>query len=547
MFRKGFTYSFLCLCALWLMVSCGGDGAQMRQQLEALEQQNRSGEQMLNDSLAESLVEYFDKHGDANERMRAKYILGRTYYCLGELPRALETYFEAADCADTTLTECNYKVLSRIHAQSAVIFHAQIQSRSELKELRLAEYYAWKGQDTLQAIECYTQQANAYDFLKMQDSVIYIIDRASDLFASIQRRDRSSEVLSLELSGIVEKGDLTRAKEILKQYETSSFFEKSGDICKGYEIYYYVKGEYYLANNQVDSAEFLFRKELCEGKDLNNQIAGCKGLQKVYERKKVSDSIAKYANLGYILNDSAYSLSEMQNIQKLQASYNYNHNKQLADENKMKAQRMWNILLAVLVVILITAILSLYLFLRYKAKKENELKDYQHNQEALEKAQSELLEIQEENACVSALIEKKSKEIYELQAIVDKNNRRISDKKVADLEGRLDDSKIKKHLDELLAANPVSAATQDNLKQLKLLINEVIPCFYNTLNAKEPLRPIEYEICLLIRCHYKPAEVCKLMGRSDSYVANTRKGILLKVYGIKGSPKDLDERILSII
>lgn len=540
------SFSILCLLALLLLLGCSG-GEEQRRQLEALEQQNRSGEQMLNDSLAESLVEYFDQHGDANERMRAKYILGRTYYCLGELPRALETYFEAADCADTTLTDCNYKVLSRIHAQSADVFHKQVQPRSELKELRLAEYYAWKGQDTLQAIECYTQQANAYDFLKMQDSVIYIIDRASDLFASIQREDRSSEVLSLELSGIVEKGDLTRAKEIIKEYETSSFFEKSGDICKGYEIYYYVKGEFYLANNQVDSAEFLFRKELCEGKDLNNQIAGCKGLQKVYERKKVSDSIAKYANLGYILNDSAYSLSEMQNIQKLQASYNYNHNKQLADENKMKAQRMWNILLAVLVVILITAILSLYLFLRYKAKKENKLKDYQHNQEALEKAQSELLEIQEENACVSALIEKKSKEIYELQAIVDKNNRRISDKKVADLEGRLDDSKIKKHLDELLAANPVSAATQDNLKQLKLLINEEIPCFYNTLNAKEPLRPIEYEICLLIRCHYKPAEVCKLMGRSDSYVANTRKGILLKVYGIKGSPKDLDERILSII
>ena len=81
------------------MASCAGNGAQMRQQLESLEQQNRSGEPMLNDSLAEFLASYFDKHGDSNERMRAKYILGRTYYCLGELPRALETYYEAADCA----------------------------------------------------------------------------------------------------------------------------------------------------------------------------------------------------------------------------------------------------------------------------------------------------------------------------------------------------------------------------------------------------------------------------------------------------------------
>ncbi len=141
--------------AVVLLAGCSGDKAQMLQQLEQLEQQNRSGQPMLNDSLAESLINYFDRHGDANERMRSRYILGRTYYCLDELPRALEMYNEAADCADTTSVDCDYKVLSRIHAQSAIIFHKQIQPRSQLTELRSAEYYAWKGCDTLQAIECY--------------------------------------------------------------------------------------------------------------------------------------------------------------------------------------------------------------------------------------------------------------------------------------------------------------------------------------------------------------------------------------------------------
>ena len=48
----------LFLWSLCLFLGCGDDGEQMRQQLEVLEQQNRSGEQMLNDSLAESLVDY---------------------------------------------------------------------------------------------------------------------------------------------------------------------------------------------------------------------------------------------------------------------------------------------------------------------------------------------------------------------------------------------------------------------------------------------------------------------------------------------------------
>lgn len=56
------------------MLGCSGNGEQMRQQLEALEQQNVSGEPMLNDSLAESLVSYFDKHCDANEQTVSRWL-----------------------------------------------------------------------------------------------------------------------------------------------------------------------------------------------------------------------------------------------------------------------------------------------------------------------------------------------------------------------------------------------------------------------------------------------------------------------------------------
>ena len=153
MMGKRLSCRLLCLCALGLIIGCSGNRAQMRQQLEALEQQNSQGEKLLNDSLAETLVAYFDKHGDANEQMRAKYILGTTYCGLNELPRALMIFYEAAGCADTTQADCNYQVLSLIHGQCAMIYHTQVQPRSELQELRLSEYYAWKDKDTLQAIK----------------------------------------------------------------------------------------------------------------------------------------------------------------------------------------------------------------------------------------------------------------------------------------------------------------------------------------------------------------------------------------------------------
>ena len=110
--RKSYLY-ILCFVVACQLIGCGG-GEEQRRQLAELEEQNHSGQPMLNDTLAETLVAYFDRHGNANERMRAKYILGRTYADMGELPRALETYYEAADCADTTASDCDFAKLSRV-------------------------------------------------------------------------------------------------------------------------------------------------------------------------------------------------------------------------------------------------------------------------------------------------------------------------------------------------------------------------------------------------------------------------------------------------
>lgn len=545
---KKLVYGIFCLLALGLSIGCSGDKAQWLQQLEQLEQQNRSGQPMLNDSLAEDLVKYFDRHGDANERMRSRYILGRTYYCLDELPRALETYMEAADCADTTSADCDYKVLSRIHAQSAVIFNLQVQPRSQLRELRLASYYAWKGKDTLQAIECFAQQGDAYDYLMIRDSVILIKEKASDLFNRIGNAKRAAQTLAPAISSLVEKGEIEKARIYCDIYENQSgLFDDYGNIVEGREIYYYIKGEYYLALHQLDSAEYMFRKELRDSKDVNNQIAGCKGLQKVYEQRLMSDSIAKYANLGYILNDSAYSESEMQNIQKFQASYNYNHHKRLA-EDKANAARNAYIAIGVIIAMIVLVAVIIWLRLRHH-RIEQKLKEtqYQQTQNLLEQAQSDLMELKENNDSASAIITKKSKEIVDLQMQIRHYQRSQSAKDHVDLEERLRDAAIIQDLIALLAYNPVQPATQGQLKELRKLINELIPNFYEAVNLHQTLRPIEYEVCLLIRCHFKPSAISKLLDRDDAYISNLRKGILLKVYGIKGSPKDLDERIMKIV
>ena len=544
--RKSFLY-ILCFVVACQLIGCGG-GEEQRRQLAELEEQNHSGQPMLNDTLAEALVAYFDRHGNANERMRAKYILGRTYADMGELPRALETYFEAADCADTTAADCDFKILSRIYAQKADIFHKQVQPRSQLENLRMAEHYGWKGKDTLQAIECYAQMADAYNYLHIEDSVIIVTDSCIHLFKNIGNDNRANQIVFRKLLPLLKTRNIEEFSCSFNLYENNSgFFDNNRNIEKGREIYYYIKGEYYLAINQLDSAEMMFRRELRDGKDLNNQIAGSKGLQKVYEQKRIPDSIAKYANLGYILNDSAYSLSEMQNIQKLQASYNYEHAKLLAEQKSHESERAYLTIAIIVSLVMVAIVVAFYAFSNYRRKKEEELKQYRQNLYNLENAQTELQElmaIETQNA--ASLIEKKNREILSLQESIEKHQK-LNEKHVATLESRLDDADIVKLLHGLVDKNPPQIATQEDFRQLKMLVNEEIPTFYSSLNTPEcSLRTIEYEVCLLIRCHFLPSEICKLTGRNESYISNLRKAILLKLYGVKGAPKDLDQRIMAI-
>lgn len=533
---------------LLILTGCSGDKAQMLQQLETLEQQNRSGEAMLNDSLAESLVSYFDRHGDSNERMRSRYILGRTYYCLGELPRALEMYNDAAGCADTLSENCNFKVLSRIHSQSAVILHSQVQPRSQLRELNMSSYYAVKANDSLGAIESYAQMAEAYKYLNMHDSVIIISEIAAQKFKEIHRNDFSAQVLISAITALLEKGDFSKAKRYIDIYEgESGYFDEQGNIENGREIFYYIKGRYYMSVNKVDSAEYIFRKELREGKDKNNQIAGCKGLQAVYSRKGVVDSIAKYADLGYVLNDSAYSLSEMQNIQKFQASYNYNHQKRLAEEKANDARNAYIAIAVIIVLMMFVAVIAWLWFRHHRTEQQLKEAQYQQTLNLLEQAQSDLMELQEKNENASDLISNKSKKIEDLKAQIAQYQHDLSIKAYVNQEDQLCNAPIVKELNDLLECNPVQSATQGQLRELRKLMNELIPNFYETLNLPQTLRPIEYEVCLLIRCHFKPAAISKLLDRDEAYVSNIRRRILHKVYGIEGNPKDLDERLMAII
>jgi tetratricopeptide (TPR) repeat protein len=536
--------------AALLLVGCNASRHRdMLAQLEELERQNVADSLMTNDSLAQALTEYFDRHGTPNEQLRAHYILGRTYADLGEAPAAIEAYFDAAERADTTASDCDWAKLSRVHAQSALLYHRLVQPRSQLQELSLAIVCATKAGDSLMAIECFSQKADAYRQLHVNDSVIYFRERASQMYTSIGQQKRSAIAISIAVPSLLDIGNVEKAKKYMDIYESSSgLFDDSGNIAKGREIYYYVKGRYYLAISKVDSAEFMFRLLARKGYSLNHKIASCKGLQEVFSRKGVADSIAKYAELGYQLNDSAYSLSEMENIQRLKASYNYTRSKLQAEKKENEASRMRQLFLLVSSLSLVALLSLLMGIVVYRKKKQMQLVRYQQLLSNLEQAQSHLQELLSDEQQLSAsTIRKLTDEVAYWKHKVEEN-RKVTLVSKSSINKTLEKSNIVARMRQMLEKNPPETVSVSDIKELKNLINEVIPTFYDSLNTPDcVLRPVEYEVCMLIRVFFSPAEICKLMDRSDAYISNLRRRILKKRYGIEGAPKELDALILNIL
>jgi len=173
--KKTGVLGLLALMMGLLLAACGESHEAMVRQLEALEQMNRADSVMTNDSLAEALTTYFDSHGTANERLRAHYILGRTYADMGEAPAALNAYLDAADYADTTATDCDYHTLSRVYGQMAGVFYQQNLMERYLNCLNYSIDYAWKAKDTTQAFNEEAHKISAYNRLKQYDKVVVCV------------------------------------------------------------------------------------------------------------------------------------------------------------------------------------------------------------------------------------------------------------------------------------------------------------------------------------------------------------------------------------
>ena len=523
-----------------------GKGFRMRYRLHRLNALNKVDTLFRSTDEARELADYFDDHGKPNEQMLAYYLLGRAYYDIHEAPMALSCFQTASEKADTTAADCDFRQLSRVYGQMSKIFYHQNLMRQSLEKASASELYGWKGKDTLNSLRSMGGKIVVYKRMNETDSAINLCEKVSALLNKYGYRNYSAAYLSTILQELLDKGEIKKVERYIRTYEAESdYFDSNNNIEKGREFYYYTKGLYYMAMEKYDSAEYIFRKELRDGKDFNNQNAGSRGLALLFQKIHQPDSAAKYALYSYEMNDSAYAQMATREVEQVQGMYDYSRNQQIAEKAKEKAEREQRIVWAVLSILVLLMMVSAYIAREVYKKRKEMRQAYSRKVSDLAKAQSDIAKLRslaEDAEELKSLIDEKEAEMQQMADDIESFKERLGSQKKS-AESLLEESDVYHDLQK--KAGKAMELSNDDWHQVNVLAIETLPNFYKFISSKKlELNDKEFKTCMLVRMHFAPKDIANMLGVSQAYITKLRNNMMPKLFGMEGNSKELDEKLM---
>ena len=499
------------------------------------------------DSTMLEVVDYYEQHGSANEKMLAYYILGCVYRDMHEAPMALEYYNKATELADTTAKDCDYATLCRIYSQMGFLFAKQHLPHQELASLDKAVKYAYLAKDTLNAIRYYQNKQAIYANQNKLDSAIIINNQAAKLFKQIGALKEANIAFGCNFEYYLKKKMLKEAEEAFKAY-LSTNYHGNDNWKDAYAYILYERGSYYMALGKMDSAYSCLKQSFEQSKSFSNLAASTRGLAQYYAKTSNPVLAAKYALLSSAYNDSDLIATRQGQLQQVQAMYNYNRNKDIAYKAQLKAEQRMSIIYIVIICAILLFIVSISIYrkrLRLRNKRIAMVqKMYNDSVQQLNEAQQELLKLQDLNEnTIATLVKEKEETIQKLQMEVKKYEEANIGHNLLELEKQLKQSPIYQQL-VYLENHPLEKMTKNDWSNLEETVEKFV---YGFADLKQKLNTKEYHICLLVKLHFSPSTISSLIGTSLSDISNSRRRMLAKICGNSGNGKDFDDYIHHIL
>ena len=519
----------------------------MRYELLRHKAMNKACITFTSDSVMKEVVDYYDHHGSANERMLANYVLGCVYRDIHEVPLALEYYNKATEQADTTAADCDYGTLYRVYSQMGFLFSKQYLPYQELNAFDKAEKYAYLAKDTLNAIINYQNKGEAYGYLGKKDSVIASNLQAAKLFKKHGNDYAAAIAFGCNYNYYIEKKDSINAKKAFEAYNSTGYEGNSNyEDAKAYVSYQ--KGTYYLFVNKQDSAYDNLSLSLKMCKSYSIKAATTKALAQYYAKVNQPAMAMKYALQSSEYNDSDLIEARKTQLQQVQAMYDYSRNQEIAKNAEQKAERSTRMNYMIVLSCLMLFLLLSYIYRKQIAIKKKKIAVskllYEDSLLKLKRLQDERAKLVAENDNkLAQVIMEKENTISKLKAEITHIQERYSLSSVSDADLILKDSSIYKKI-KFIEVHPKEKMCEEDWKELADTIEEVVPNFIPVLKNK--LNDKDYQICLLVRLGFSTSLVARLLGLSDAAISKSRKTMLKKICRKEGKPKEFDEYILQI-
>ncbi|MEE0118039.1 MAG: hypothetical protein U0I09_00390 [Bacteroidaceae bacterium] len=506
------------------------------------------------DSVMLEVVDWYERHGNANQKMLAYYVLGCAYRDLEDALSALKYLNLAVDAVDESDEDCDLNTLMRVYSQMGGLYQRVAAFENERIADMHAERLAWQIGDTISALRLMWLQACCLFDSRNQSEAIMILDSIAQFTEKNGIQEDPDLIYPIKTDYYLERKDIKCAEILLREYEyKTGILTESLDTLNYDMAHFYLKGKYYNIAQKPDSAIQMFNKlsHLIELRPLyTSQRHGLKevsyqGLLEAYSLKHQPDSVIKYANLYCQWNDSSTRAKSSEHLLRYQSLYNYTKIQEQALKAEQKASHL-RVTMILLVVIGIAIAIIVWSIYQKRLKKERQKqiatnKEYQLLLHELEKSAEELLLVKTDS---ERFQREKESEIQKLQtALAMYQDNEQSVEQWSD-ERAIFACDIAKRLHSL--SSHAQKATPNELNCLLVTAQNAFPKFYaNITDASKGLSHTEITISILIRFRFIPSEISLLLGLSSQRITNLKSSVNQKLFGTQGA-KTLDSHLMSL-
>lgn len=518
---------------------------QMYYQLLSIKARDKAYITHTSDSLIQQVLRYYEKKNDKRHLPEAYYYGGRVYSDLGDAPQALGYYQKAAELLEGGT---DYKLLKVIYSQMGELFLYQDVYEEAMKAYKKNFQYQVLLKDG---------RGMAINLCDIGDTFTAFGNADSALFYYKQAYIQAKEIGKKQLMDKAQTA-LVSLYTQMKQYDSALISLQSLDSPRPAQQTnrHFITANLYLETGKIDSAIYHY-KSILKANDIYAQQIAHWQLAKISQKQLDSQSASQHLNKYIELTDTIKTITDSENIRKIQSLYNYQlHEK---ENNRLKIQNTQQHF-GIVTIFLIASILCIAFLIYFHINKhkklllQNSLKELKRQKEEqyqksaqfikenklkIEKLETELQQSNKTNINMQKLLLAQKEQILCMNSKIEADQEEQALAEIAFHQSEI----YSKFID---AANNDKIVNSQDWEVLRIEINRCYKDFTARLQAIYPVSDIEMKICLLLKIGINVTGIATLTGRSKSAIVSARKKLYEKTHGETGKPEQWDKIIQSL-